>query len=171
MVEQLQSPSGPRLELVVAMATNGVIGRDNALPWHLPADLAFFKKVTLGHPVLMGRRTWQSIGRPLPHRTNLVLTRDQHFKAPGAVIVHSLADARAAVSEADRLMVIGGAELFGLLLPEAQVFHLTEVAADVSGDIVFPAWSRDEWQEEWREFHGRDERHAFDFSFVRLRRR
>jgi dihydrofolate reductase len=171
MVDRVIAVSGPRLELVVAMATNGVIGRDNALPWHLPADLAFFKRVTLGHPVLMGRRTWQSIGRPLPGRTNLVLTRDRHFVAAGAVVVHSLESARAAVAEADRLMVIGGAELFALLLPEAEVFHLTEVAADIAGDIVFPAWSRDEWQEEWREAHRRDERHAFDFSFVRLRRR
>ncbi len=171
MVDFSDPRAKPRLELVVAMAANGVIGRDNALPWHLPADLAFFKRVTLGHPVLMGRRTWQSIGRPLPGRTNLVLTRDRQFKAPGAVPVHSVEAARLAVAESDRLMVIGGAELFALLLPEALVFHLTEVAAEIAGDIIFPAWSRDEWQEEWRESHRQDDRHAFDFSFVRLRRR
>ncbi len=113
--------TGPRLELVVAVARNGVIGRDNGLPWRLPADLAHFKRVTLGHPILMGRRTWDSIGRPLPGRQNIVLTRDPAFRAAGATVVHSLAAARAAAAGAERLMVIGGAELYRACLGEADV--------------------------------------------------
>jgi dihydrofolate reductase len=163
--------TGPRLELVVAAARNGVIGRDNGLPWRLPADLAHFKRVTLGHPILMGRRTWDSIGRPLPGRQNIVLTRDPAFRAAGATVVHSLAAARAAAAGADRLMVIGGAQLYRECLGAADVLHLTEVDADVDGDARFPAWRRDDWQEVWREAHPADERHAYPYSFVTLTRR
>jgi dihydrofolate reductase len=163
--------TGPRLELVVAAARNGVIGRDNGLPWRLPADLAHFKRVTLGQPILMGRRTWESIGRPLPGRQNIVLTRDPSFRAEGASVVHSLAEARAAAGGAERLMVIGGAELYRACLAEAAVLHLTEVDAEVEGDARFPAWRRDEWEEVWRESHPADERHAYAYSFVTLRRR
>ncbi len=163
--------TGPRLELVVAAARNGVIGRDNGLPWHLPADLAHFKRVTLGHPILMGRRTWESIGRPLPGRQNIVLTRDPAFHAGGATVVHTLAAARAAAAGAERLMVIGGEELFRACLDEAAVLHLTEVDADVAGDVRFPPWRREEWQEVTREAHPADARHAYPYSFVTLRRR
>jgi dihydrofolate reductase len=161
----------PRLELVVAAARNGVIGRGNALPWRLPADLAHFKRLTLGHPVLMGRRTWESIGKPLPGRQNLVLTRDRAYQAPGATVVHSLAQARSMAAGAGRLMVIGGAELYRECLPEAAVLHLTEVEADVEGDVRFPDWQRAQWRETWREAHAADERHALPFSFVTLERR
>ena len=164
-------PVAPRLELVVALARNGVFGRGNALPWHLPADLWHFKQLTLGHPVLMGRRTWTSIGRPLPGRTNLVLTRDPAFHAAGAQVVHSLAEAGATAAGAERLMVIGGAELFRACLPTAAVLHLTEVDADVPGDVYFPAWRRDEWQELSREAHAADLRHAYGYAFVTLTRR
>lgn len=163
--------TGPRLELVVAAARNGVIGRDNGLPWRLPADLAHFKRVTLGYPILMGRRTWESIGRPLPGRQNIVLTRDPSFRAPGASVVHSLAEARAAAAGAERLMVIGGAELYRACLAEAEVVHLTEVDAEIEGDARFPPWRREDWQEVWREAHAADERHAYPYSFVTLRRR
>jgi dihydrofolate reductase len=162
--------TAPRLELVVAVARNGVIGRDNALPWHLPKDLAFFKRVTLGHPVLMGRRTWQSIGRPLPGRVNLVLTRDQSFVAPGASVVHTLEQALNAIPS-DRLMVIGGAELFSALMPRADTLYLTEVDADVPGNVFFPDWDRNDWVEEWRESHATDDKHAYPFSFVRFVKR
>ena len=161
----------PSLELVVAAARNGVIGRDNGLPWRLPADLAHFKRVTLGHPILMGRRTWESIGRPLPGRQNIVLTRDPAFRASGATVVHSLAEAQAAAAGADRLMVIGGAELYRACLAEADLMHLTEVHADLEGDAHFPPWRREDWQEISREAHPADERHAFAYSFVTLRRR
>ena len=161
----------PTLELVVAAARNGVIGRDNGLPWRLPADLAHFKRVTLGHPILMGRRTWDSIGRPLPGRQNIVLTRDPGFRAVGATVVHSLAEARTAAAGADRLMVIGGAELYRAVLADADVLHLTEVDADIEGDAHFPPWHREEWQEVSREAHPADQRHAYAYSFVTLRRR
>jgi dihydrofolate reductase len=161
----------PRLELVVAAARNGVIGRGNALPWHLPEDLKYFKRLTLGQPVLMGRKTWVSIGRPLPGRDNLVLTRDLNFVAPGARVVHSLAEACAAVGTAPALRVIGGAELYRLALPEARVLYLTELDADVEGDVRFPPWRREEWRETAREAHAADERHAFGYAFVTLERR
>ena len=163
--------SGPRLELVVAVARNGVIGRNNELPWRLPADLAYFKRLTLGHPVLMGRRTWQSIGRALPGRQNIVLSRDPGFSAPGAVVVRSLAEARSAAGGTERLMVIGGAELFRECLDDASVLHLTEVQAELDGDVRFPPWRREDWQEVWREEHPADERHAYAYNFVRLTRR
>jgi dihydrofolate reductase len=161
----------PRLEFVVAVAANGVIGRGNALPWRLPADLQHFKRTTLGHPILMGRRTWESIGRPLPGRKNLVLTRATHYDAPGATVVHTLAEARLAADGAASLMVIGGAELYRALFPDAAVLHLTEVHGDVDGDVRFPEWDRAQWSETWREEHPADERHAWPYAFVRLERR
>jgi dihydrofolate reductase len=171
MTHPVSASVAPRLELIVATARNGVIGRDNALPWHLPRDLAFFKRVTLGHPVLMGRRTWESIGRPLPGRRNLVLTRDRSFAAPGGVVVHALDEAIAACRDADRLMVIGGAEIFSALLPVASVLHLTEIDAEIAGDVLFPRWDREEWAEEWQEYHPADERNAYPLRFCRFVRR
>jgi dihydrofolate reductase len=153
--------------LVVAAARNGVIGRGNALPWRLPADLAHFKQVTLGHPVLMGRRTWDSIGRPLPGRINLVLTRDPAFAAPGATTVRSLDEAGRAAGRGP-LMIIGGGELYRLCLPQAAVMHLTTVEADLVGDVRFPDWDPGQWHEVWREPHAADERHAFPYTFRRL---
>jgi dihydrofolate reductase len=160
----------PRLELVVAVARNGVIGRDNGLPWRLPDDLRHFKRTTIGRPVLMGRRTWQSLGKPLPERLNLVLTRDPAFAAPGATVVHTLDAARAAAGAAEALMVIGGADLYRQVLTDAAVLHLTEVHADVDGDVRFPDFDRGRWRETWREEHPADERHALPFAFVRLER-
>jgi dihydrofolate reductase len=119
----------------------------------------------------MGRRTWQSLGRPLPGRLNIVLTRDPEFRADGAVVVHSLEAARRAAAGSDRLMVIGGADLYRRCLPQAAVVHLTEVDADVEGDTRFPDWRREEWQEVSRERHPADERHAWPYSFVMLTRR
>jgi dihydrofolate reductase len=163
--------AAPRLELVVAAARNGVIGRGNALPWRLPADLRHFKRVTMGHPVLMGRRTWESIGRPLPGRHNLVLTRDRGYVAEGATVVHSFAEAERLAADAPALMLIGGAELYREALPRAAVLHLTEVHADVDGDVYLPAFDRDEWFETAREEHPADEHHAHAFAFLRLERR
>ena len=161
----------PRLELVAARARNGVIGRGDQLPWHLPEDLKNFKRLTLGHPVLMGRRTWDSIGRPLPGRENLVLTTRPDFAPPGATVVHSLEAALAAAAAAPALRVIGGAEIYGLCLPRAEVIYLTEVDAEVEGDVYFPALDAKEWQEQSREAHPADARHAFPYAFVSLVRR
>jgi dihydrofolate reductase len=160
----------PRLELVVAVARNGVIGRGNALPWHLPEDLKRFKHLTLGGPILMGRRTWDSIGRPLPGRLNLVLTRATDFHPAGATVVHGVGEALAAAGPVAAVRVIGGAEVYRLCLPAASVLHLTEVDADVDGDTHFPDWRRAEWIERTREPHPADARHAFGYSFVTLER-
>lgn len=133
----------PRLVLIAAVARNRVIGRDNALPWHLPADLAHFRQRTLGRPVLMGRKTWDSLPprfRPLPGRRNLVLTRQPGWQADGADRVASIDEALQRCAGAEELMVIGGAELYALALPHADGLVLTEVDADVDGDAVFPTW-------------------------------
>lgn len=161
----------PRLELVVARARNGVIGRGNALPWHLPEDLKYFKRLTMGSPILMGRRTWDSIGRPLPGRENLVLTTRADFSPPGATVVHSLDEAIAAVAGVPALRVIGGAEVYATCLPLATVIHLTEVDAEIEGDVYFPALVASQWRECSREEHARDERHAYPYAFVTLERR
>lgn len=155
---------------VVAVSDNGVIGRDGALPWHLPADLAHFKAKTMGKPVLMGRRTWQSIGRPLPGRRNLVLTR-RALAIDGVEVVHTLEEALARVAGVEELAVIGGEQLFRELLPRFDVIHLTEVHADVAGDTVMPALDRAVWRESERLERAADERNAYPMSFVTLERR
>lgn len=160
--------SRPRIELVVAAARNGVIGRDNGLPWRLPEDLKRFKALTMGHPILMGRKTFASIGKPLPGRKNIVLTRDASFEPEGVCVVHSWDDALLA-ADGLTLMVIGGAEIYALALPQADRIHLTEVDADVEGDAHFPSLDG-RWREVAREVHPIDERHAFGMAFVTLDR-
>lgn len=161
----------PRVTLVVAMARNGAIGRGGALPWHLPDDLRRFKALTLGKPVLMGRRTWESIGRPLPGRMNLVLTRDAALRAAGATVVASLDAALAAAAGHEELMVIGGAQVYALAAPLAGRVHLTAVDAEVDGDTHLPPFDPREWIEVAREHHAADERHACAMDFVTLERR
>jgi dihydrofolate reductase len=157
--------------IVVAVARNGVIGRDNRLPWKLPKDLAYFKRVTMGHPVVMGRRTWESIGRALPGRLNIVVTRNPSLDAPGATVVPSLADAWKAAGNADEVSIIGGTSIFRETLPIADRIHLTEVEADVEGDTFFPDFDRGEWVEQEVERHPADERHEYPFRIVLLTRR
>jgi dihydrofolate reductase len=157
-----------RIVLVAAMDKNRAIGRGGALPWHLPDDLKRFKRLTLGKTVLMGRKTFQSIGRPLPGRRNLILTRDASFRPEGVELVHSVEDALKLDSE---IMVIGGGEVYALTLPLATQMHLTLVDTAISdADAFFPPWSSLEWRETLREFHPADLRHAFAFSFVDLER-
>jgi dihydrofolate reductase len=160
-----------RRSLVVAMSRNGIIGRDNKLPWRLPADLAFFKRITLGHPVIMGRRTYESLGKPLPGRLNIVVTRQAGFEAPGCTVVHSLGEAYRTAGDAGEVSVIGGSALFEEALRDADVIYLTEVDAEVPGDVSFPAFDRTQWNETELERHGRDERHAHPFRILRLERR
>jgi len=156
---------------MVAMARNGVIGRDNALPWHLPEDLKHFKALTLGKPVLMGRRTFESIGKPLPGRTNLVLTRAACWSSPGTVVVHSLQEALDRAGDVPELAGIGGAEVFRLLLPLASCIHLTRIDADIAGNTRFPPLEPAEWVEVARRSFRADERNAYDMTFVTLERR
>ena len=154
------------VSLVVARADNGVIGRDNALPWRIPADLAHFKRLTLGKPVIMGRRTFESIGRPLPGRTNIVLTRDPAWRADGVVVAGSLADA---LDGQVNVAVIGGAQVYADALPLATRVHLTEVHMAPEGDTRLPAFDGD-WRETGREDHAADGTTPA-YSFVTLERR
>lgn len=145
--------SGLPIGVIVAAADNDVIGSNNALPWHLPADLAHFRRLTMGKPILMGRRTWESIGRPLPGRSNIVISRDRNFRAQGAHVVASMAAALdlardiARIDGSDELMVIGGAEIYALTLPDASTLYLTRVHVSPCGDARLPPidWSR--WHE------------------------
>ncbi|MGH8250484.1 MAG: dihydrofolate reductase [Steroidobacteraceae bacterium] len=156
---------------VVAMAENGVIGRDMHLPWHLPDDLRRFKTLTMGHALLMGRRTFESIGRALPGRRNLVLTRNARWRVDGCETVPSPAAAVAAVAGEMTLFVIGGAEVFLACWPLVQRIELTEVHAAIEGDTRLAGFEREAWREIRREHHAADARHAFPFSFVTLVRR
>jgi dihydrofolate reductase len=153
---------------IVAMADNGVIGRGNGLPWHLPDDLKRFKALTMGHVLLMGRRTYDSIGRALPGRRNLVLTRNAAWRAPGCETVTSLEAARAGN---ETLFVIGGAEVFALCWPIVGRMELTEVHVDVEGDTFLEGFDRRDWRETARVTHAVDARHAWPFDFVTLVRR
>lgn len=159
------------LELVVAVAENDVIGRGNQLPWRLPADLRHFKALTLGKTVLMGRKTFESIGKALPGRTNLVLTRSADFQAADCSLVDTLDGARRRSNAEAALMVIGGAEVYRLSLPFASRIHLTLVHARINqGNAFFDGWRGADWIETDRERHEADERHSHAFSFVTLER-
>jgi dihydrofolate reductase len=142
-----------KISLIVAASQNNVIGLNNQLPWHLPEDLQYFKAVTMGKPILMGRKTYESIGRPLPGRTNIVLTRDANWSAEGVVVVNDLDSARAASEKAcvtagvDELMIIGGEQIYRKFLPVADKLYLTKVEAVVEGDAYFPAIDPDQWQQ------------------------
>lgn len=157
--------------LVVAAAEGGVIGRDHAMPWHLPADLAHFKRVTMGKPIVMGRTTFASIGRALPGRLNVVITRDRTFRAEGVTVAHSFADALRACGDAPEVMVIGGGQIYAAALPHARRIHLTDVHAAIDGDTRFPALDPAEWREVARERRDADARNAHPLSFVTLERR
>lgn len=137
----------PTITLVVAYTRNRVIGRGNKMPWHLPGDLAHFKRTTLGRPILMGRKTWESIGRPLPGRQNIVITRNPAYEATGATVVDSLDAALAAAGAADEIFVIGGAQIFNDALPLASRLVATEIDADIEGDTWFAPLPEGEWQE------------------------
>jgi dihydrofolate reductase len=159
------------LELVVAAAENDVIGRGNRLPWHLPADLGHFKALTVGHHILMGRKTYESIGKALPGRTSWVLSRSPGFAPGDCEVVGTLQEARSAVGGEAPLMVIGGAEIYRLCLPFSRRIHLTLVHTEVEdGDTFFADWRRPEWVESGREHHEADAKNAFAYSFITLDR-
>ena len=153
------------ITLIVAVADNGVIGRDNTLPWHLPEDLKRFKRLTLGKPIVMGRRTFESIGKPLPGRQNIVVTRDPNYQREGVSVVHGTDDALRAAGGAPEIMVIGGAELFRTFLPQARRVHLTRVHGNIEGDVTWPALDHREWQLVGREEFAADDRHAHAMTF------
>jgi dihydrofolate reductase len=162
-----------RISLIVAAAQNGVIGRDNQLIWRLPDDLKQFKRLTTEHPIIMGRKTFDSIGKPLPNRTSIVITRNKGWSFEGVVVVNSVKEAVEAAksTETDEAFVIGGAEIYRLTLPLANKIYLTEVQADFEGDAYFTIPDMEKWQEESRFHHPADEKHATAFDFVELVRK
>ena len=159
-----------RLSLIAAMARNRVIGDGESMPWHLPADMQRFRQATLGKPVIMGRATYASIGKALPKRDNIVLTRSADFSAPGCQVCASLDEALSRCADKSEVMVIGGGQIYALALPLANYMYLTYIDADLEGATRFPPWPGSEWQEMWREHHDADERNAHAMTFVNLAR-
>jgi len=164
----------PTLSLVAAVARNGVIGHDNKLLWHLPEDLQHFRRVTLGCPVIMGRKTWDSLPerfRPLPGRFNIVVTRNAQWQATGATVADSVPRALALAGDSPKIFVIGGAELYAAALPLADELVLTEIDRDFKGDVSFPAWKREQFREVQRDSHHAGEPNDFDYAFVTYQRK
>lgn len=161
----------PKLAIICAMSLNRVIGRNNQLPWHLPADLQFFKRTTLGKPIIMGRKTYESIGRPLPGRSNIVITRQQHLAYEGVHLATSLpmaidkARQEAQAAGKSEFFVIGGADLYEQALPLAQALYLTQVQAHIDGDAYFPAWDKSAWQLVSSERYAADDANPYAMEF------
>ncbi|HYT47283.1 MAG TPA: dihydrofolate reductase [Burkholderiales bacterium] len=153
----------PRVYLVAAVAANGTIGAAGQLPWRLPEDLTHFKRVTMGHPVIMGRRTWESLGRPLPGRENIVVSTRRGYEAPGAAVASSLDAALALCAGEPVAFVIGGTRLFEAALPLASGLVMTEIKRDYAGDAWFPQYDRSQWRESQREAHTAADGTRFDF--------
>jgi len=155
----------PRLSLIVAMAKNRVIGADGKIPWHLPNELQLFKRVTMGHHIVMGRKTFESIGRLLPGRTTVIVTRQEHYAVPGAVVAHSLEGALARCAGDSEIFVIGGGELYRAAIPIADRIYLTVVDAEPAGDTRMPEFDPAQWTLAGSERFRKDERHAHDYRF------
>jgi len=160
-----------KISLIWAMDKHRLIGRENALPWKLPADMAWFKKSTMGKPILMGRKTYESIGRPLPGRVNLILSRQSDLKIDGCKVVSSLAEAKAEVPDADEIMVMGGAEIYALLIDQADCLYITEIDAVFEGDAWFPAFDRQSWQTISQDSHQPDDKNRYPYIFTILERK
>lgn len=160
-----------RIAAILAMSENRVIGKDNRLPWHLPADLQHFKEITMGKPIIMGRRTYESIGKPLPGRCNVIVSADTTFQACGCVVARSIETALSAVSYSNEVMVIGGALIFQQMLPLIQRLYLTVIHHVFNGDTFFPELNMLEWQQKERVDHPANEKNVYPYSFVTLDRR
>lgn len=158
---------------IVAAAKNNVIGKDNEIPWYLPADFAYFKKTTLNHHVLMGRNCFRSIGRPLPKRTNIVITRDPFFSADGVLVAHSIEEALGMAFDngEEEVFILGGGEIYRESMDLWDKLYLTEVDIEPEGDVYFPEINADEWQETWRETHQADEKNECGYTFRILERK
>lgn len=159
------------VSLVAAAGLDDGIGKDGRMPWHLPADLRHFKRLTLGKPVIMGRRTLESIGRPLPERRNLVITRDRSFRTPGVEACHSLEEALALAEPASEVMIVGGGEIYRMAWPRADRIYLTRVHLQTSADTFFPEVEPREWREASREEHRADGNNPVDYTFLVFERR
>jgi len=160
-----------RIALIAAMAKNNVIGKDNDMPWHLPDDLKFFKSKTVGRPVIMGRKTFESIGsRPLPNRPNLVISRNPAFMGEGVTVFASVDEALASLTDVEEVIIMGGGQLYAQMLPRADRLYLTLINADIEGDTFFPNWQALAWNTLEKVHHEIDERHAYAFDFITLDR-
>jgi dihydrofolate reductase len=155
-----------RISLIVAMARNRVIGANGKIPWHLPGELKLFKSLTMGHHIIMGRKTWESIGRLLPGRTTVVVTRQRDYRVPGAIVAHTLEEGIRAGAGDDEIFVIGGAELFRDAIPLADRIYLTTVDADIPGDTTMPRFEGGEWRAEPAQVHPADERNPHGYGLV-----
>ena len=156
------------ISLIAAIGKNNVIGVDNKLPWKLSADLKRFRQITSGKPVIMGRKTFESIGRPLPNRTNIIITRDKSYKADGCVVVHSSEEALNAAKGSEEIMIIGGEQIFREFLPKADKMYLTIIDKDFEGDAYFPEYNKNEWKITHKEDHEDD---GLKYSFVDLEKK
>jgi dihydrofolate reductase len=162
--------TSPRVSIIAALARNRAIGRDNRMPWRLPEDLKRFRRLTMGHAVIMGRKTFDSIGSPLPGRSNIVITHSRDWSRPGCLPVYSLDAALAAVGEAPDAFVIGGAQIYALALPRARRLYMTEIDRDFEGDAFFPELDRSSWREVSRERHASGGSESFGYAFVEYER-
>lgn len=158
------------LSIIVAMAANRTIGIDNTLPWRCPEDLKHFKALTMGHHMIMGRKTFDSIGKPLPGRTTVVVTRNRDLKIEGCIVAHSLEEAIAACAGDDEIFIVGGAELYAQALPLTGTLYITEIQMDVQGDAHFPEFDHSAWQEIARDQRSQQEPQPLDYHFVTYRR-
>lgn len=159
------------ISIIVAIGRNKVIGNKNTIPWKLPADMNYFRKMTIGKPVIMGRKTFESIGKPLPERTNIIITRDQNYKAEGCIVVHSVDEAIKAAEGSKEAMVIGGSQIYKEFLPIANKMYITLIDADFNGDTYFPEYNIEEWEETVYEEHERDKDNQYNYTFLILRRK
>lgn len=153
------------ISMIAAMADNRIIGKDNQMPWHLPADFAWFKRCTLGKPVIMGRKTYESIGHPLPGRHNIVISRDASLVIEGVSIVSSIEEAIEVAGHVDEVMIIGGGSIYQACMPQANKLYLTFIELNIEGDTQFPEWGS-EWQEVHREMYQADDKNAHNMQFV-----
>lgn len=159
------------ISLIVAMDENRVIGYNDKLPWNLPSELKYFRETTKGKPVIMGRRTYESIGRPMPERLNIIVTRDKNYKAVGCIVVNSMEDAIKAAKGSDEIMIIGGAEIYKLFLPLANRLYITKVHGSFKGDTYFPKFNEGEWVKLNEKFVEKDKENTYSYTIMVLERR
>ena len=161
----------PIISLIWAMARTGVIGKNNTLPWRLPADLRQFRRLTTGHHIIMGRKNYEDIAKPLPGRTNIVVTHQAGYAAPGCIVVHTVEQALKAAEQDTEIFIIGGAEIYRQMLDRAQRLYITEIDADIAGDVYFPDFDRSAWHETSRVSHMPDVHNPYPYCFILLERR
>ena len=169
-VETLKKPPRPIISLIAAMAKNRVIGKDNQMPWHLPADLAHFKQITLGKPVIMGRKTLESIGKPLPGRHNIVVSRDNNYAREGVDVVKSLEEAIKIAGSVEEIIIMGGGNIYEQMLPLAHRLYLTHIDLEINGDTQFPEYKHLGWQKISKEHRPADDKNCHHCTFVTLQK-